>query len=138
MASAVRPLSGHALRRRLSGAQDNMLSTGYVRDALRQASSAEARSRIRTAVEAGGSMETTAAASLVTRAAIPLRLSRLRALRQETSMTTDVLRSVQRQERTADATAMIRRAVNGGGTEIPAEVVAERFAGSTAQGRQLP
>lgn len=116
-----------------------MLSnTAFVRDSLRLASSAEARTRIRTAVDAGGSMETTTAASLGAGAAMPLLRLRLRALHQDRSRTTDALRSVQRQQRSADATAMIRRAVNGGEVDTPTTVVAEILAGSTAQGRRLP
>lgn len=140
----------HADRRRLAGTQENMVSsTTNVQDALRQATAAEARSRIRSAVDSGGDREITTVAAQGVSLATPLR----RALRQDSTTLTDAFRAVQRQERVAASTAMIRRAVNGemdvaeaisGASARPkpgslvSSVVAERAAGTAPQRQQLP
>jgi hypothetical protein len=140
----------HADRRRLAGTQENMVSsTTNVQDALRQATAAEARSRIRSAVDSGGSREMTLVAAQGVSLATPLR----RALRQESTALTDTFRAIQQQDRAAASTAMIRRAVNGemdvseaisGASARPrpgnlvSSVVAERAAGTVSQRQQLP
>lgn len=83
-------------------------SSGNINDALRQASTALSRSRIASAVESGADRETTTAASQ-NLPNVPLK----RALRQDGAALTDAFRAIQRQERAAASTAMIRRAVNG-------------------------
>lgn len=117
-------------------------------DSLRQASVADARSRIRSAVDSGGEREMVAGASQ-RGPNVPLR----RAMLQAVSSLTDTMRSVQQQDRAATSSAMIRRAVNGemdvseaiqgaqtrprAGTLV--STAAERAAGPAApQGRALP
>lgn len=87
-----------------------------MQDSMRQAAHADARSRIRSAVEASVDKETVAAAGVAPQRAsgVPLRRALLQSLN-------DSLRAVQQQNRASASSAMIRGAV-AGETDVSAAI----------------